>query len=177
MNFTFYKFLWLVGGLFFIGCGIFIILSPVEIIATLTFLIAIAVCFSGINSILSFIRWQKEEYYSTWILADGIMSIIISVILATNKTLSVNFIPYILGFWILFSGILRMVNARHLSDFGIGRWNSIFLSGIFMSLTGIFLLINPIIIAVAVSFLLGLLFITQGLASLFMLFAFWKNYL
>ncbi len=168
------KVLWVIAGLLIIAAGIVVICSPGGTILSLAFLLAIAMLISGISNFVAFARYRKEQFNAGWILADGILTTLLGILLLGNQLVTAAMIPYIFGIWVMISGILRIVNSTDLKKLGISSWGWVLASGIISVLCGFAALWNPVIAMIAISILLGVLFIIQGIMTISLAFTFRK---
>ena len=99
----------LASGIVTLLLGISIVLFPVAGVATLALWIG-AFLFAGgvLRSILAF-RLRPERGW-TWVLVDGLLSIIVGGLIAWGwPASSIPFIGLLAGFWLLFAGIWRIM--------------------------------------------------------------------
>ena len=65
-------------------------------------------------------------------------------------------LPYILGMWLLFSGITKFVNSFDLRRFGVRGWGWVTAFGLLMAAAGFLSFMDPLAAAVTLSVLAGL---------------------
>ena len=121
MNKTVSRVLWIVAGVLLIVAGGACMLHPGATLSGLSFLLGMAMLFSGVVDIMIFATAGSSIYGSGWFLVDGILTVLLSIFLLCNQMFTMMTLPYILGMWLLFSGITKFVNSFDLRRFGVRR--------------------------------------------------------
>jgi len=103
------------------------------------------------------------------LLADGILSSIIGIWLLFRPELTGYALPYILAFWVLIAGILRIIGAFAAKG-KVYAWGWFIVWGIIGIITGIFLLNHPLFTGVVITYAVIWGFIFMGLWSISMFF-------
>ena len=99
----------LVAGIVTLVLGLIILLFPVAGIATLALWIGAFLFAGGIIRLILAFRLRPVKGW-VWVLIDGILSIIIGGLIAWGwPASSIPFIGLLAGFWLLFSGIWRIM--------------------------------------------------------------------
>lgn len=75
-------------------------------------------------------------------------------------------LPFIFGMWLLFGGISRFVSSFDLQRLGVRGWGWFTVLGILLTAAGILSFYDPISGAMALSWIVGLVLILQGIASI-----------
>ena len=89
------------------------------------------------------------------------LSFLLGMAMFTMMTL-----PYILGMWLLFSGITKFVNSFDLRRFGVRGWGWVTAFGLLMAAAGFLSFMDPLAAAVTLSVLAGLFLMIQGVVSI-----------
>ena len=110
-----------------------------------------------------------------WFLALGILLVALGIAAIARSIASTVVSMLFFGWLLLFAGIIEFVNA-----FMVGRWAGFFLHlliAILFGITGILMLIRPVISAEAMTFVMSLFFLMGGLyqllSAIFSRFAGW----
>lgn len=99
----------LASGIINILFGLILLSIPIGTIAVLLFLVGFWVMFQSIWSISSAIELQRNGIKGWgWLLAFGILGLILSFILIVNPVFAATFIIYLLAFTLLSYGIMRI---------------------------------------------------------------------
>ena len=99
-----------------------------------------------------------------WFLALGIVLVVLGIAAIARSVASTVVSMVFFGWLLLFAGIIEFVNA-----FMVGRWAGFFLHlliAILFGITGILMLIRPVISAEAMTFVMSLFFLMGGLYQL-----------
>lgn len=100
------------------------------------------------------------------VLVDGILTVLLSIFLLCNQMFTMMTLPYILGMWLLFSGITKFVNSFDLRRFGVRGWGWVTAFGLLMAAAGFLSFMDPLAAAVTLSVLAGLFLMIQGVVSI-----------
>ena len=133
MNKTVSRVLWIVAGVLLIVAGGACMLHPGAALSGLSFLLGMAMLFSGAVDIMIFATAGSSIYGSGWFLVDGILTVLLSIFLLCNQMFTMMTLPYILGMWLLFSGITKFVNSFDLRRFGVRGWGWVTAFGLLMA--------------------------------------------
>ncbi len=89
-----------------------------EVLATLSLIVGIIIAISGIVSfIIYYINRKKDiEYKNHKNLVYGIVLLIIATIFIFFSNIVAQFIRFIIGGWILFTGIIRLINSLSMNN-------------------------------------------------------------
>ena len=64
---------------------------------------------SGIVEIVLFVRWRDFYFGSAGLLLDGILTVLLSLFLLFNRAFTLLSLPMLFAMWLLFSGVMRVV--------------------------------------------------------------------
>ena len=159
MNQTVSRILWAIAGILLIACGIMCLADPGLALASMSLYLALAMLVSGIIDIVIFARGNGNMIGAGWFLADGILTVLLSLFLLFHQAFTLLSLPFIVGMWLLFSGISKFVNSFELKRFGVRGWG-------WFTAWGIFSFLNPIANLFVLSALVGILLILQGITSI-----------
>ena len=165
------RWLSLILGILVLACGVWMLFSPpLETYIMIVLFIPIAILFHGISCIGLYVGTNSDERTgSGWLLADGILSSIIGIWLLFRPELTGYALPYILAFWVLIAGILRIIGAFAARG-KVYAWGWFIVWGIIGIITGIFLLNHPLFTEVIITYAVIWGFIFMGLWSISMFF-------
>ena len=165
MSRTTSRVLWIIAGVLLIIAGVTCIGSPETALGGLSILLGISMLFSGVVDILIFSVSHNLIYGSGWFLLDGILTVMLSIFLLANKGFTMMSLPYIMGMWLIFTGVGRFVSSFDLKRFGIGGWGWVTAIGVLLAAAGFMSFANPFAGAVVLGTLVSILLILQGAAS------------
>lgn len=144
--------------------GIFLFVYPFTTTAMIGWIIALLVFMSGITSLLMYTNSVERSF---WYLLQSILSIIFGIILLSSSAMSLSSaVIMIAAYWILISGILRLIGGFQMRRAGFYDANRFLSSAVLAILLGLFLLFNPALSAIFIGRLTGLLLIAVGVSGI-----------
>lgn len=105
MNKTVSRVLWIVAGVLLIVAGGACMFHPGATLSGLSFLLGMAMLFSGVVDIIIFATAGSSIYGSGWFLVDGILTVLLSIFLLCNQMFTMMTLPY--------SGYVAVVLRHH----------------------------------------------------------------
>lgn len=166
MNQTVSRILWIVAGVLLIVAGIVCLANPGLALVTTSLYLGISMLISGIIDIVVFAKGNSNMAGSGWFLADGILTVLLSLFLLLHQAFTMLSLPFIFGMWLLVSGIGKFVNSFELKRLGVQGWGWFTALGVLLMLVGFFSFLNPISELFVIDALVGILLIFQGVASI-----------
>lgn len=158
--------LWILSGVLLAAMGVWCIVSPDQALHSMTLLMGAAMLVAGIADIAAFWRWHARLIGTGWILMDGLLSILLSLLLLFHNWILSAALPFIFGMWVLFSGISKIVHSFELCRFGVRGWGWFTVFGVVLTLFGLLSFIEPFAAVVALGILIGTAFILEGLLAI-----------
>lgn len=144
--------------------GIFLFVYPFTTTAMIGWIIALLVFMSGITSLLMYTNSVERSF---WYLLQSILSIIFGIILLSSSAMSLSSaVITIAAYWILISGILRLIGGFQMRRAGFYDANRFLSSAVLAILLGLFLLFNPALSAIFIGRLTGLLLMAVGVSGI-----------
>ncbi len=156
----------LVKGIIFIALAFIAFMQPAGALLGIAVYIAITALLNGIIEISSAIVSRKTDDNFGWHLTIGILDTVFGFILFTNPGLTAEVLPFLVGFWAVFYGIMLFVNSFTIKKSGIKNWWIDLLSGVLTIIIGYLIMINPIIGALTITFWLGFGLLILGVATI-----------
>ena len=159
----------LVGGILSILYSFFLFAQPLTSVATIAWIIALVIFASGISSFLEYINHSDNR--SFWQLIQSLFSIIIGFVLLISSvfSLAIAFMT-VIAYWVLFSGILRLLTGFQLRRLGFPRSSLHIYSAVLTIIFGLVLLGAPLLSASVIGLLIALVFLFVGLILLSIFF-------
>lgn len=130
-------------GIVFIIAALWMTFTPVYSYVTLTLLFSIAILLSGALEIVFAIGNRKVLSSWGWYLAAGIIDIPVGLYLIAYPVATMEVIPYIIGFWLLFRGFTLCGYSTDLSVYKVRGWGWYLAFGIVSLLCSLVLLCVP----------------------------------
>lgn len=163
-------------GIFFLLFGIWMLSTPVTSYIALASAFSILMFASGINEIYFAVAYRSQYTGWGWYLTGGILDLIIGLVLIIYPSLSLAVLPFFVGFWLMFRGIVAMASAIELRDYANGAWGWLMLLGIITVFFSFFILSNPLFASISVVIMTSFSFITMGIYNILLAFRFRKTH-
>ncbi|MEF9986873.1 MAG: DUF308 domain-containing protein [Bacteroidales bacterium] len=159
------KYWWmlLVLGIITLILGIFIFMFPGISYITMSLLFGVVILFSGIIYII--MSTSKTIRGKGWLLASGIIEVIIGIMLTMWPVIAAASLPYFLGFWLLFKGFTMIGIGSDLSDIKGAGWGWTIVSAILLIICAFIIFIQPVVFGVeAVIIWIGISLLIGGIS-------------
>jgi uncharacterized membrane protein HdeD (DUF308 family) len=155
---------WLISlkGLIFIFLGIYIFKFPVSGMLGLIVYGGISLIISGIIESVFAISHFKMHRGWTWQLVEGLLDIILAVILLLNIGLTAITLPFVFAIYGILIGIFWMMQSFFFKRKGYRFWTVAFIAGLFSLLIGLLIFYRPVLLAITIVGIIGILFMMQG---------------
>lgn len=165
MSNLFSRVLWVLSGVLLAAAGIFAIANPAAALTSLALLIGLTMLISGVVDIVIYARGHALLAGAGWILADGILTVLLSMFLLFNQVVTAAALPFVFGMWILFTGVSRAIGSFDLKRLGVRGWGWFLALGIVLAAAGLLSFCKPLAAAVAIGILVGIVLILEGVAA------------
>lgn len=119
MNKMVSRVLWMIAGALLIVAGMMCLMHPGVALSSASLFLGIAMMFSGIVDIIIFATGHAWMFGAGWFLVDGILTVLLSLFIFGNQWFTTLTLPFIMGMWLLFSGISKFVNSFDLQRLGV----------------------------------------------------------
>ncbi len=166
------KWLALISGILALLAGVFYFSKPLQAAISLGLFIGILFFVKGIIGIFAY--RDNHESVRGAVLASSILDIMMGCLLVTKVFTAALTIPYIIGFWMMFTGILEVVKSFSLKNIKFKKWWLVLIMGIFNILIAYMIMSNAFASMLAITVLLGIYFIAYGIMLIAHFFMFDK---
>ncbi len=157
---------WILIGLFLLVMGLYFLIHPQETLLSVAWMFGLTMLVSGAADLAVYAARKWVYGLSGWFLADGIIDVVLGVVFLCNGWLAVEVLPYVLAVWAVGSGIVKCAGALVYRRGGMPFWGVQFGVGVVVLLFGVAVLLHPMIAVAAISAVIAILLITQGLMAL-----------
>lgn len=155
----------LLGILLFI-VGVVVFLYPGESYLGMSLLFGLVILCSGVSEIVLSLSNKHLITGRGWLLAAGIIEVILGLILIFNMALSAAALPIFLGFWLLFRSFTLIGLGGDMNSMQISGSGWTIATGILLMLCSLAILIWPIVFGIqAVVIWVGLSFLMAGIST------------
>ncbi|MCC8089446.1 MAG: DUF308 domain-containing protein [Rikenellaceae bacterium] len=140
-----YWWLLLIIGVAFIILGIVVFAHPAESYFTLAVLFGFIILFSGILQIILAATSRKSMTGWGWLLAGGIIEVVIGCILVFNPGLSALTLPIFFGFWLMFRSFSTIGLGSDMNRYKVSGAGWTIVLGILLLILSIIILVQPLV--------------------------------
>ncbi len=164
-------------GVLVIAGGIWCLMTPLQTVTAMAWLIGFMMVVDGIANIVTWFQLRKLGESNGWALAASIISVILGVVVLCNFFLQAflaEFITYLVAAWLVVSGIMRIGFGWRMrtvqketpaETFGT-RWYIVLIMGILLVVMGVISFIAPVFLAEAIGMLIGISIIMMGVSMI-----------
>ncbi|MBE6681259.1 MAG: hypothetical protein E7600_03100 [Ruminococcaceae bacterium] len=159
--------LWSVACLVLLFAGIFVIGKDDSLLYNISWELGVCMLVAGQINIFIYIKNKHYLHGARWLLADGMITVLLSVFPIIHNFVLPQVIPVFFGIWELTLGVLKFIEAIELYDEKIKRWYLFIILGCFEMASGVFSLIEPIDHAIGHNHVIALIFFVQAVGFIF----------
>ncbi len=165
---TMNKFWWLalLKGVILIILSFYVMRHPVSALISVAIYIGISLLVSGIFEIIAAMTLRSEKPSWGWGLVRGIIDFLFGIMLLSSPIISASSLPFVVGFWILFYGVVAFINSFQSRKEGSSYWWVQLLFGILAVIAGYNIANNIVLGALAITSWMGIGFLFAGIANI-----------
>ena len=152
----------LIKGIILIILAFVIFRHPVGTLVGITFYMGIGLLLTGIALIIAAIAARNDMENWGWRLAEGILDALIGIMLLANPGITAAVIPFLIGFWAFFNGILLFVGSFGSKKAGNGNWWLELIAGILTVIIGYGITFNPVVGIFTITTFIGISLLIVG---------------
>lgn len=150
-------------GIILLVLGVLLFVFPGLSYLSMSLLLGIVILVSGIIYIM--MSTSKSLRGRGWLLASGVIEVVLGIILTIWPVIAAAAMPYFLGFWLLFKGFTLIGIGSDLSDVKKSGWVWTIISAILLILCALMILVQPIAFGVeAVIIWIGISLLVGGIS-------------
>jgi uncharacterized membrane protein HdeD (DUF308 family) len=101
-----------------------------------------------------------------WVLAGGLLDIVFGFVLLSNPALTAASLPFVVGFWIIVSGIMSFADSFQSKKEELPLWWLGLLSGVLSVVIGYMIMSNLLFGALAITTWMGIGFLIIGIVNI-----------
>lgn len=162
--------IYLLLGILFIALAIFLIANPLATYVTLSILFSAFMFVSGVFEIIFAVNNKDNISSWGWYLAGGIIDLLIGILLIVIPGLSMEVLPFILAFWLMFRGFAGVGTAMDMRRYGTSNWGWILAVAIIAIVFSIGIIWMPAVGALSFVFITAYAFIAFGIYQIILAF-------
>ena len=156
----------LILGVLFIICGLYVFVSPAETYLTLALLFALSFLVWGLSDVFFSIDNRKSLRSWGWYFVGGLVSLLMGFYLLIHPVVSMEVLPFVVGFMLLFRSFELLGFAFEVKEAGVLNWGNLAIASVLGIIVSFVLLAWPVFTGVWLVVLTGLAFIFTGIASI-----------
>lgn len=156
----------LILGVLFIICGLYVFISPAETYLTLALLFALSFLVWGLSDVFFSIDNRKSLRSWGWYFVGGLVSLLMGFYLLIHPVVSMEVLPFVVGFMLLFRSFELLGFAFEVKEAGVLNWGNLAIASVLGIIVSFVLLAWPVFTGVWLVVLTGLAFIFTGIASI-----------
>jgi len=105
-----------------------------------------------------------------WRLAEGILDVLIGFMFLANPGITAAVIPFMIGFWAFFYGIILLAGSFGSKKTGIDNWWLELLAGILTIFFGYLIAFNPLISILTITVMISISLLIVGIYNIILAF-------
>lgn len=153
----------LIMGIIMVIGGVYTWFHPLAALAALALILGIMFIVVGVGYLAAYFGGCRTGWY----LAVGLLDVFVGIILVSYLRQTMLALPFMFAFWCIFSGVLQIAAAIQLKNSPMANlWLWPLIAGIIGIIVGFWILFAPLAGAVALTILLGVYLVVNGIASI-----------
>ncbi len=153
-------------GAIFVLVGVTTFANPTDSFQGLALVFSLSFILVGIAEIVFAFSNREELEGWGWLLALGILTLLVGIMLTQNQNVSEQVLPFYISFLLLFRSIMGISQALDLRAQGVLDWGTVMLVSVLAMILSFIMLFNPPLASVSLVFWVGSIFILIGIVSL-----------
>ena len=139
---------------------------PVGALLGLALFIGITLMVTGLLLIVAALSNRKADDQWGWKLTEGIVDLLFALMLLSNPAVTVAVFPFLVGFWMIFYGIMLFTGSFTAKKAGDSSWWLNLIGGALTVIVGYIIMTDIITGAITFIFFLGTGFLLFGLVNI-----------
>jgi uncharacterized membrane protein HdeD (DUF308 family) len=156
----------LLRGIILVILAFFVFRHPANALLGVAIYIGISLLITGILQTGASIGFKDSFPNWGWVLAGGLLDIVFGFVLLSNPALTAASLPFVVGFWIIVSGIMSFADAFQSKKEEVPLWWLGLLSGVLSVVIGYMIMSNLLFGALAITTWMGIGFAIVGIVNI-----------
>ena len=149
-------------GILFIGMSFYVFANPVASYVALSVFFAAIILVTGIfQLIFSIVNREKISGWG-WQLTMGIIETLIGIVLFSNFAITLEILPFYVGFWLMFRSFMLIGYSFEMQSKGESNWGWYLVSGILLIIFSWLIIIHPLLGGFTIIIWTGVAFMFSG---------------
>ena len=160
----------LLKGIILIILAIFVFRHPVGALVGIAIYIGVSLLLTGIIQTIVSVAGEDSVPNWGWGLAGGLFDIFFAIVFLSNPALTAAAIPFVVGFWMIFYGVMAFANSFQVKKEGTANWWLEMIGGLLTIFIGFVISGNLLAGALAITIWMGIGFLLAGIIYVFAAF-------
>ncbi len=156
----------LLRGIILLILAFFVFRHPANALMGVAIYIGISLLITGILQTGASIGFKDLFPNWGWVLAGGLLDMVFAFVLLSNPALTAASLPFVVGFWIIVSGIMSFADAFQSKKEEAPLWWLGLLSGVLSVVIGYMIMSNLLFGALAITTWMGIGFAIVGIVNI-----------
>lgn len=157
-------------GIIYVIVAFCLMFAPLSSYVALSIIFSISLLISGILEIMFAITNRQRVSSWGWYLAGGIIDLILGIYLVVYPLVSMEVIPFIIAFWLMFRGFSAAGYSIDLKRYGTREWGWYMAFGILAIICSFIILWQPAIGALYAVYMIAFTFLIIGIFRIMLAF-------
>lgn len=157
--------IWFLVGMFLVIMGLYFLIHPDAALVSIAWLLGAAMLVSGASDLVVYLARHRAYIASGWFLADGIIDLLLGLLFVCNSWLAAELLSYAPAGWAILSGVIKCVGAAIYRRAGMLFWGAPLAIGLVILIFGLATFFKPDIAAIAISAVVAVVLMAQGLMA------------
>ncbi len=157
-------------GIIYVIVAFCLMFAPLSSYVALSIIFSISLLVSGILEIMFAITNRQRVSSWGWYLAGGIIDLILGIYLVIYPLVSMEVIPFIIAFWLMFRGFSAAGYSIDLKRYGTREWGWYMAFGILAIICSFIILWQPAIGALYAVYMIAFTFLIIGIFRIMLAF-------
>lgn len=160
----------LVKGIILIILAIMVFRHPEDALLGVAIFIGISLLLTGVVQTIVSISSKELGQGWGWGLAGGLLDIFFAIIFLSNPVLTAAAIPFVVGFWMIFYGVMAFANSFQTKKEGNSNWGLELVGGLLTIFVGFIISGNLLAGTLAITIWMGIGFLLAGIVYVIVAF-------
>lgn len=157
-------------GIVYVIVALWLMSTPLNSYIALSIIFSIAMLVSGILEITFALGNRKRIPSWGWYIVGGFIDLVLGIYLIVNPAISMEVIPFIIAFWLMFRGFSSTGYAIDLKRYGTRDWGWYMALGVLAILCSLMILWQPAVGALYAVYMISFTFLIIGLFRIMLSF-------
>lgn len=156
----------IISSVIYVALGVILLLWPEKMARNICYVIGVIAVAVGIVNLIDYIRKDYSVDAYRYNLVYGLVFILFGVFVFVKVDTVVSIIPFLLGFAVTISGLLKLQNAVDLVRMKYKGWGAVMIVSVLNIAFGVVLIMNPFDSAMVLFICIGIGMIYSGVSDL-----------